>query len=170
MEDDFDISNLKKKKRVNSRTKGSTFERNICKLLNERFSTTEFSRSPGSGAFATTHSLPEHLKIYGDLITPEKFKFCIECKKGYNHLNLYSLYNYSSEFWKFIEQCEKDSKKCNRTPLVIFKQDRQPTLAIIPDTVEVLSDAKYIQIRNRKPYRMYLFEELIKCWDSMWFD
>jgi Holliday junction resolvase len=113
MEDDFDFSNLKKKKRVNSRTKGSSFERSICKILNERFNTTEFSRSPGSGAFATTHSLPEHLKIYGDLITPEKFKFCIECKKGYNHLNLYSLYNYSSEFWKFIEQCEKDSKKCS---------------------------------------------------------
>jgi hypothetical protein len=170
MEDDFDISKLKKKKRVNSRTKGNTFERGICKLLNERFNTTEFSRSPGSGAFATTHSLPEHLKIYGDLITPENFKFCIECKKGYNHLNLYSLYNYSSEFWKFIEQCEKDSKKCKRIPLVIFKQDRQPTLAIIPDTVEVLSDAKYIEIRNRKHYRMYLFEELIKCWDSIWFN
>ena len=170
MEDDFDISKLNKKKRINSRTKGNSFERSICKLLNERFNTTEFSRSPGSGAFATTHSLPEHLKIYGDLITPEGFKFCIECKKGYNHLNLYSLYNYSSEFWKFIEQCEKDSKKCKRIPLVIFKQDRQPTLAIIPDTVEVLSDAKYIEIRNRKHYRMYLFEELIKCWDSIWFD
>ena len=170
MEDDFDISKLNKKKRINSRTKGNSFERSICKLLNERFNTTEFSRSPGSGAFATTHSLPEHLKIYGDLITPEGFKFCIECKKGYNHLNLYSLYNYSSEFWKFIEQCEKDSKKCKRIPLVIFKQDRQPTLAIIPDTVEVLSDAKYIEIRNRKRYRMYLFEELIKCWDSIWFN
>ena len=169
MEDDFDISRIKKKKKINSRTKGSTFERKICKILNERFNTTEFSRSPGSGAFATTHSLPEHLKIYGDLITPENFKFCIECKKGYNHLNLYSLYNYSSEFWKFIEQCEKDSKKCKRIPLVIFKQDRQPTLAIIPDTVDVLDDIKYIEIRNRKPYRMYLFEELIKCWDSMWF-
>jgi len=169
MEDEFDISKLKKKRRGNSRTKGNTFERSICKLLNDRFKTTEFSRSPGSGAFATTHSLPEHLKIYGDLITPENFKFCIECKKGYNHLNLYSLYNYSSEFWKFIEQCEKDSKKCKRIPLVIFKQDRQPTLAIIPDTVDVLDDIKYIEIRNRKPYRMYLFEELIKCWDSMWF-
>ena len=163
MEDDYDFSSLKRKpkKKVNSRNKGNTFD---------RFNTTEFSRSPGSGAFATTHSLPEHLKIYGDLITPEKFKFCIECKKGYNHLNLYSLYNYSSEFWKFIEQCEKDSEKCKRIPLVIFKQDRQPTLAIIPDTVEVLSNIKYIEIHNRKSYKMYLFEDLIKCWDSIWFD
>jgi len=99
MKDDYDLSQLRKKpKRKNSRTKGNTFERQVAKILNDRFKTTEFSRSPGSGAFATTHSLPEHLKIYGDLITPQKFKYCIECKKGYNNLNLYSLYNYSSDF------------------------------------------------------------------------
>jgi Holliday junction resolvase len=97
MEDNFDISGLKKKKKVNSRTKGSTFERQIAKKLNERFNTTEFMRSPGSGAFASTHTLPEHLKIHGDLITPKNFKFCIECKKGYNKENLYSLYNNSSD-------------------------------------------------------------------------
>ncbi len=94
MEDNYDISPLKKKKRKNSRAKGSTFERSIAKTLNDRFNTSEFSRSPGSGAFATTHTLPDHLKIYGDLITPQNFKYCIECKKGYNNQNLYSLYNY----------------------------------------------------------------------------
>jgi Holliday junction resolvase len=171
MNDNYDLSNLRKKpKRKNSRTKGSTFERQIAKVLNDRFNTTEFSRSPGSGAFATTHSLPDHLKIYGDLITPQKFKFCIECKKGYNNQNLYSLYNYSSDFWKFIEQCEKDSQKCSKVPMVIFKQDRQPTLAIIPLWIEVTEDIKYIEINNKKHYRVYLFDELIKCWDSMWFE
>jgi len=171
MKDDYDLSQLRTKgKRKNSRTKGNTFERQIAKLLNDRFQTTEFSRSPGSGAFATTHNLPDHLKIYGDLITPQKFKYCIECKKGYNNLNLYSLYNYRSEFWKFIEQCEKDSKKCNKIPMVIFKQDRQPTLAIIPQEVTVTESIKYIDIHKNKTYRVYLFEELIKCWDSMWFD
>jgi Holliday junction resolvase len=171
MNDNYDLSNLRKKpKRKNSRAKGSTFERQIAKLLNDRFNTTEFSRSPGSGAFATTHTLPDHLKIYGDLITPQKFKFCIECKKGYNNQNLYSLYNYSSDTWKFIEQCEKDSDKCSKLPMVIFKQDRQPTLAILPKSVEVTDDIKYIEIHNKKHYRVYLFDELIKCWDSMWFD
>lgn len=171
MNDNYDLSKLRKKpKRKNSRTKGNTFERQIAKLLNDRFKTEEFSRSPGSGAFATTHTLPEHLKIYGDLITPQKFKFCIECKKGYNNQNLYSLYNYSSDFWKFIEQCEKDSQKCSKVPMVIFKQDRQPTLAIIPLWIEVTEDIKYIEINNKKHYRVYLFDELIKCWDSMWFE
>ena len=135
MDDIFDISKLKKKKKVNSRTKGSSFERQICKSFNSRFNTKEFCRSPGSGAFATTHSLPKHLKIYGDLITPINFKYCIECKKGYNKENLYSLYNYRSSFWKFIDQCEKDSEKCGKVPMVIFKQDRQPILTIVPEYI-----------------------------------
>ena len=85
MKDSYDMKKLrKKKKRINSRSKGNSYEREVCKLLNERFETNEFSRTPGSGAFATTHNLPEHLKIYGDVITPIKFKYCIECKKGYN--------------------------------------------------------------------------------------
>ena len=140
MEDNYDISALKKKKRINSRTKGNTFERSIAKILNDRFNTTEFSRTPGSGAFATTHQLPDHLKIYGDLITPINFKYCIECKKGYNKENLYSLYNYSSDFWKFIDQCQRDSDKCGKLPMVIFKQDRQPILAVVPYNISYISN------------------------------
>jgi hypothetical protein len=174
MEDNYDISKLKPKKRVNSRAKGNTFERKVCRILNHRFDTTEFSRSPGSGAFATTHTLPEHLKIYGDLITPENFKYCIECKKGYNKENLYSIYNHSSEFWGFLNQCEKDSEKCCRIPMVIFKQDRHPILAIIPRYCSPQGELKYIEIakapENLAQYRIYLLEELLTCDDSLWFN
>ena len=174
MKDDYDISPLKKKKKVNSRAKGSSFERQIAKLLNDRLGTTEFSRTPGSGAFATTHSLPDHLKIYGDLITPQNFRYCIECKKGYNNQNLYSLFNKSSEFWKFIEQCQKDSDKCDKLPMVIFKQDRQPTLLIIPHHVELGQSQYYIQIENidtQSKYKVYLFEEVLKAEpDHFWID
>lgn len=168
MKDNYDISALKKKKKVNSRAKGSTFERQIAKILNDRLGTTEFSRTPGSGAFATTHSLPDHLKIYGDLITPQNFKYCLECKKGYNNQNLYSLYNHSSDFWKFIDQCQKDSEKCGKTPMVIFKQDRQPTLAIIPSHVVVESN-NYIEIHKESVYyRIYMFDDLLQEDDSIW--
>jgi len=173
MEDNYDISALKKKKRKNSRAKGATFERQIANTFNDRFNTTEFSRSPGSGAFATTHNLPDYLKIYGDLITPQNFKYCIECKKGYNNQNLYSLYNYSSEFWGFLDQCQKDSDKCYKAPMVIFKQDRQPTLAIVSysPTSPVVETEKTIQIVKKEiTYRIYLFDELLKEQDSFWFN
>jgi len=170
MEDNYDFSMLKKKKKVNSRAKGSTFERQIAKLFNNRFNTTEFSRTPGSGAFATTHTLPDYLKIYGDLITPIKFKYCIECKKGYNKENLYSLYNHSSDTWNFIEQCQKDSDKCDKIPMVIFKQDRHPTLAIVPSNIPYQA-TNFIEIyKESKVYRVYLFDDLLKEADSCWLE
>jgi Holliday junction resolvase len=176
MKDNYDISALKpKKKKVNSRSKGNTFERDIAKKLNTRFNTTEFSRTPGSGAFATTHALPDHLQIYGDLITPKNFKFCIECKKGYNKENLYSLYNYSSDTWKFIEQCQKDSRKCGLLPLVIFKQDRQKILAIAPSNSVVFTSDKFITIHKRdvpfvEYYNIYLLDDILKEPTDCWFD
>ena len=172
MKDKYDLGMLRKKpKRKNSRSKGNAFERKICSMLNHRFKSAEFSRSPGSGAFATSHTLPAHLQIYGDLITPLNFKYCIECKKGYNNLNLYSLYNHSSEIWKFIEQSEKDAEKCNKIPMVIFKQDRHPILTIVPiENAFDYKNLKYIDIHKKKTYRVYLFEDILKCWDSMWFD
>tara|TARA_R110002020_G_scaffold59341_3_gene161846 strand:- start:1150 stop:1695 length:546 start_codon:yes stop_codon:yes gene_type:complete len=167
MKDNYDILPLKKKKKkVNSRTKGNTFERSMAKLLNEKFSTDEFSRSPGSGAFATTHKLPEHLKIFGDLITPKEFKYTIECKKGYNKENIYSLLNDSSKVWEFIRQSEKDAEACGKLALLLYKQDRQKTLAIAKDgffpqyikNICIISDST----GWGKKYRIYYFEELLE--------
>jgi len=183
MEDNYDLKNMRTKpKRKNSRAKGHAFERDIAKLLNDRFNTTEFSRTPGSGAFATTHTLPAHLKIYGDLITPYKFKYCIECKKGYNNINLYSLYNNSSDVWDFLRQCEKDSIKCQRVPMMILKQDRKPALAFIPQ-YEAENEAKikicglsYTSIVYRKDkyshgekWNIYKFADLLELGDDKWF-
>ena len=133
MKDKADISKIKGRKspkRVNSRNKGNAFERKVCALLNHRFNTEDFCRSPGSGAFASTHKLPEHLKIYGDLITPEKFRFAIECKKGYNKENLCSFFKPNSEIRKFIKQVEKDAKYSKREPMIILKQDRNTIIVI----------------------------------------
>ena len=174
MDDDFDITKLtkgKKPKRVNSKNKGHSFERKIATLFNNKFQTKEFGRSPGSGAFATTHNIPDHLKIHGDLITPKDFKFCIECKKGYNKENIYSLLNKRSYLWKFIDQCEKDSKACSKEPLVIFQQDRQKILAIVRCNIFNI-DIKKVDI-NRKSnkeynnYSMYLLEDLL-LYDDIW--
>ena len=170
MQDDYDISKLRtKKKRVNSRTKGSSFERKIANQFNDTFNTKEFSRSPGSGAFATTHTLPDYLKIYGDLITPKNFQYCIECKKGYNKQAVASLLNDRSDFWVFMKKCEKDARACKKLPMLIFKQDRQPTLAVIKgrkwfsysQDYEGLTD--FIKV---KEYTIFKFDEILRSWDT----
>ena len=171
MEDNYDFSKLKKdKKRINSRTKGQTFERQVAKMLNESFNTTEFSRSPGSGAFATTHRVPEHLKLYGDLLTPKNFKYCIECKKGYNKEDIYSLLDHRSNFYKFLDQCEKDSELCGRIPLLVYKQDRKPTLAITLANIFPEIHKNIIIKRDNKEYRIYYLEDIITDSYSNWFD
>jgi hypothetical protein len=149
MEDNFDLKNLMsaKKKRKNSRTKGNTFERKVCKILNDFFETTEFIRSPGSGAFSTTHNLPEHLKFSGDLITPRTFKYTIECKKGYNKENLGSIFNPRSDLISFIDQAEKDSAKINKNFLLIMQQDRKEILCLLNEK-KSLALATYAENRD----------------------
>ncbi len=153
MRDDYDLSPLKskKKKRVNSRTKGNTFERKIAITLNSRFNTDEFCRSPGSGAFATTHKLPKHLQIYGDLITPRNFRFIVECKKGYNKEKLCDFFRQKSEVRSFIRQACRDSREANKPFLVVFQQDRSIVLTIFkangfnyPHLKDVISWEDYI--------------------------
>lgn len=132
MKDDFDLSKLKRKKstRINSKAKGGRFERKVADMFNQRFNTKEFCRTPGSGAFATTHSLPDYMQIYGDLITPRDFKFIIECKSGYNKEGVSSLLNINSNLSKMIAQALRDSEKCLKRFLLILGQDRQDPIVI----------------------------------------
>jgi len=148
MEDNYNLSELikPKSKRKNSKNKGHRFENDIAKMLNEKFNSKEFSRTPGSGAYATSHNLPEHLTIYGDLITPKKFKFCIECKRGYSDMKFDALIDCNADIWKFIEQAEKDAKKADKDFLLIWKPDRRAATAFFPARKE------YIPYLAKKPH------------------
>ena len=168
MEDDFDLTNLKKKKRLNSRAKGNSFERKVAKILNERFNTKDFSRTPGSGAFATTHSLPKHLKIYGDLITCENFRFVIECKKGYNKENLSSLFSKKSEFWKFIKQAEKESENSEKPFIILLQQDRKEVMCVVKNFHHTLNpEILEVKIKN---YSIFLLSDLLTLDDEYFLD
>jgi hypothetical protein len=167
MEDDFDISKLRKSKpkRINSKAKGGRFERKVCEMLNKKFNTTDFCRTPGSGAFATTHNLPDHLKIYGDLITPKDFKFIIECKSGYNNEGIHSILNPSSELYRMIAQAERDSSKCFKNFLLIFGQDRKEPIVI---TDKFLPTPGYNCVIHHpdKEYYMTSLKDLLEISDS----
>tara|TARA_R110000823_G_scaffold56258_3_gene136726 strand:- start:2013 stop:2531 length:519 start_codon:yes stop_codon:yes gene_type:complete len=152
-----------KKPRINSRSKGNTFERALAKKLNVRFDTEEFCRTPGSGAFGTTHKLPQYLKVHGDLITPEFFKFIIEAKRGYA-LQLEDLWKPNSNFYKFIEQASRDGKAGGRDWLLIYKRDRQKEIVI---SVVDFPLQPIIQVQGK--YNVYLLEELLELPSSNFF-
>jgi len=157
MEDSYDFEKLRKKpKRKNSKAKGSAFERKVAKILNEHFETTDFQRSPGSGAYATTHNLPDHLKIYGDLITPKNFIYTIECKKGYNDLDIYSLLDHKSKIYKFIEQAETDANKAKKEAIVLMAQDRRDIIALIKQDSHISN-----QLKLNKKRIIYILHDYI---------
>jgi len=169
MKDDFDVSPLKNKKKLNSRAKGNRFENKIAKQLNERFDTKEFCRTPGSGAFATTHKLPEYLKVYGDLITPEKFKFIIECKKGYNEQQVSDLFNPKSIISNMVSQADRDSRKSSRKFLLIIGQNRKDPVVITNDT-EINVQGNFLKgTVNRIKISLFSFKELLRIKDSNFF-
>ena len=169
MKDDFDVSPLRKKKKVNSRAKGNRFENKIAKTLNERFDTKEFCRTPGSGAFATTHKLPEYLKVYGDLITPEKFKFIIECKKGYNEEQVSDLLNPKSTISKMIAQAHRDSKKSSRKFLLFIGQNRKEPLAITNELDLPVKGPSFVGSSGDVQVAMFRLCDLVCIDDSYFF-
>lgn len=122
---------LTKKKRINSRTKGNSFERKIADILNKHYDTTDFMRTPGSGAFATTHKLPKHLQVEGDLITPKDYPWLIECKKGYK-FTISDLMNTKSKFWEIIDKVNNQSIAIDKKPILIFQQNRQDIYCMLP--------------------------------------
>ena len=154
-----------KKPRVNSKRKGATFERKIAQKLNERFKTTEFSRTPGSGAFGSTHQLPQHLIVHGDLITPQNFKYTIECKNGYN-VELDDLFKPKGDFYKFIEQAKQDARRANREWMVIYKKDRKKELVVVDGPLGSLSH--FICVDGK--YYIYLLKDVLALPEGFWFN
>jgi Holliday junction resolvase len=155
-----------RKKAVNSRRKGSNFERKLATQLNSTFECTEFARTPGSGAFATTHSLPEHLQIHGDLITPQNFKYVIEAKCGYN-VDLDDLFRKNSELHKFIRQAKKESKAAKKPWFLIYKKTRKDTLLISEVNFNVTSR---IEVTLDRTFYVYKWDDVLGLDKSHFFE
>lgn len=168
MKDDFDISKLEKKKgkRINSKVKGNKFERDIATLLNTRFNTTDFCRTPGSGAFATTHKLPEHLKVYGDLITPKDFRFIFECKFGYEKFKFIDLLEQDSDISKIISKSREEASRCGKLLLIILKNNYRSAVAI---TNDIELDKEKLEIITYKDLRIIRLNELLALPDRCFY-
>jgi len=130
--------------------KGSKFERDIAKYLTKWVSGKEkpylYWRSPSSGGIGSFNN-PD---ITGDIVALKgeaEFltdMFSIEIKCGYPAFNFFKFFkknSKSNELLKFWEQCKDDAIKGSKEPLLIYKQDRQPTIVIIGcDTFNMLSN------------------------------
>lgn len=163
----------KKRKSINSKQKGNSFERTIAKLLTERFGR-EFRRTVSSGAYTggmnvkNADSLTESqlLIFVSDIRTPEDFKFSIECK-SYKEIGFYDLFSKSSNLYSWYEQSETDSKLLKRSPLLIVKTNNHKPIVFVklevaPKTI------KPVFIHEGRC--CYWLEDLLTLPDSYFFD
>jgi len=122
------------KKRINSYRKGSTFERKISSMLTEDMGV-DIARVPMSGAFGTTHNSD---LVSGDLFCPKKgiFQpFCFECKHHNKENLILDVLNRSKKtnpLLEWVQQCNEDSFRCGKIPIVIFRLNRSQIFCVFP--------------------------------------
>lgn len=160
-----------KKKRVNSKAKGSGFEGHIGKVLAEHLQPLKFRRSQSSGAilggenarFLEQFSEDAKALFIGDVVPTNeadvardegwKFKFTLECKFYRDCDNLEHIFH-NTKIKGWMEQAITDSQKIDKKPLLIFKFNRTETYCAIPlkpfdDLCYVLPTTvtRYVQIK-----------------------
>lgn len=124
-----------------SKAKGNSFERELSKTLNEIYSTTEFARTPSSGAimgrsnFGRNAGLADSVKttLGSDLIVPEWFKFSVEAKSYKDSPNFSQIIKGDdSDLTQWIAECVYDANNFKLTPLLFFKVNRKGTYCALP--------------------------------------
>jgi hypothetical protein len=172
------IAHKKTKEKVDGKAKGNRTELGLCKLLSEHFGT-EFSKAPGSGAIATIREsrLPEHAKktLTGDICVPEKFKWVIESKGGYeDDINFTNVLDGKgiSRIDEFIEQVTRDSIYCGRKPIICWKRNRKPWAAMIWDCeLDTSSRCKFAYRVHYRDWVIVSLEDLLRFTEKgFWFD
>ncbi len=171
-----DIFSLKKTKKINSSVKGKSNEREIVKILNQRFknilssnsSWGLFSISIGSGNRYSQVSLSYSAKqiFSSDISSPPSFKFTIESKAGYD-IDLCSAFTGNKELDSFLMQATEDGEKSNKLPMVLWKKNRMPRLAFVHS--EIIKKTFDYQMKYRN-WTVVTFADLLLEPDNFFFD
>jgi len=152
------------KKRVKGKAKGNRTELSLCKLLTKHFGV-DFTRSVGSGNRWSQANLSETAKqvFSGDICVPDGFKWVIECKGGYeSDMHLENILNGDegmSRLDEFIQQVTKDADYCGRKPIILWKRNRKPWIAMYREFD--LNEVSFDKFMVYGEWRIVNFETLL---------
>jgi hypothetical protein len=161
--------------KINSKNKGSSFERKIANQLSERFAKhlgieKGFRRNSDSGSYfggANMSRVVQHdmdRAIFGDLICPINFLYTIECKHYKSAPSFQSLINKDVSQWDtWIKQAEQDSTNANKLCLLIIKYNGVNELVFIKNTIDKDCIFKY------KEYIVYKLSDFLSLDDRLFF-
>lgn len=115
------------KKKINSRVKGSEYERKIAKILGAWYEE-EFHRVPASGGLRWG----KDNRVAGDITTPveSKFPFTVECKKR-EEWDLEQILKGTGEIEKWWQQSVNDSDRVDTLPFLVFSKNFAPDYVMI---------------------------------------
>lgn len=159
-----------KKKKKDSSGKGKRGERNLGKVLKKRFGF-EFTRTSGSGnRWGQVVFLPQHAQqtYSGDLVCPENFKFVLECKDGYGDIDLHVCFERGlQKLDEWMEQATDEHLRCGRLPIICWKKDYKPWLAMVRR--EDLEGKEFKYLLNYKDWCIIALCKLLDLNDTFFF-
>lgn len=122
---------------INSKNKGSEFERKVAKMLTE-WSGQEYHRTPMSGALHWKNDK----RVVSDIVPPQDlvdrgWPFSLECKKVEDAQWEFSAFIEGTsmtlkDHWK---QCYEDAQREQMIPLLIFSKNRRDTFVMMEHSV-----------------------------------
>ena len=171
----------KRKKGINSKRKGNSAENEVRKILDERFSFTNFHRSPSSGAFVGGSNFyrkeelnkSQNLVFVGDVYcSREDFKFTIE-HKAYAEASFWDLFNESSDLHSWMKQAEHDAESVGKQPMLIVKYNFHERIVYLKknyiDSLDC-SNLETYAIFSHNGWYCFWLKDLLKETDSFFFE
>lgn len=146
MDDDFDIDDIlgdgdKPKKRVNSGSKGKRGEIDLGKILSTRFpSHPPFSRVLGSGNRWAQVKMSKNAQevLTGDLVCPPGFRYSIECKFGYEGIDIpQAIVSGNKLLDDFLAQGSHSARIVEKEALVCWRRPRKDWIAFVASELPV---------------------------------
>jgi hypothetical protein len=176
-EEDFEVDDLtkksKRKKGVNGNRKGKRTERELAKILTDRFGHV-FSRTLGSGNrwSQTTLTGKANDVFSGDLVTPDNFAYVLECKGGYPKITMDGIFeNGNTELDGFLVQVSKDAHRTDKKPLLFWKKDFKPWIVFLKtkDLIEGCDTSIFQYYLKYREWTAVLLDKLLELPDEFFY-
>lgn len=131
--------------KVNGKAKGNSYERSVSNKLSERFAAytgieKSFRRSSDSGSFFGASNQKRIAQYdtskatFGDIITPDNFRFSIECKNYKTAPTFKSIMNGSVKQWDdWLKQASQDAVNSSKDLLLIVKYNNVEEFVFIKE-------------------------------------
>lgn len=161
--------------KINSKQKGSVYERKIANMLSERFEPvtgvkTAFRRNPDSGAFfggtnvARTQTHDVERANFGDIICPKEFAYSVECKHYKSPPTFSALTKGKVTQWdEWLQQASQDAQSSHKEMALVIKYNN------VDDVVFLDKPAEIPEVLRYKGYFMYLLKDFIALDNKIFF-